>query len=310
MKILTTPGWEEYALLDSGNSMRLERFGEFTLARPDPQAIWQPDSDPSAFEKTADIVFEKTSSNNGKWVYNRQVPDKWLIQYNDISFWAKPTPFKHTGIFPEQKIQWDWMRTIIENRISKIDNGTLKIEDRKIEKNIDPQPSILNLFAYTGIASLIAAKAGAKVTHVDASKPSIAWAKENQIASGLTDKPIRWILDDALKFVGREVKRDVFYDGIIMDPPVYGHGPNGEVWDFNSSFPQLLSLCRQVLSEKPLFILINAYALSSSAIMLQNMLEDTTKGLKGVIEVGELALEEQKRKRLLSTGIFGRWLQE
>lgn len=171
----------------------------------------------------------------------------------------------------------------------------------------DNKPHILNLFAYTGIASLVAAAAGAKVTHLDASKQAISWVKENQLASKLSDKPIRWILDDALKFTAREVRRGVRYDGIIMDPPVYGHGPGGEVWDFAKSFPKLLDNCRQILSEKPLFVIVNAYAITASAIMLGNVLEDNLKHLGGKITIGELALQEKKRERLLSTGIFARW---
>jgi 23S rRNA (cytosine1962-C5)-methyltransferase len=166
---------------------------------------------------------------------------------------------------------------------------------------------VLNLFAYTGIASVVVAKAGAKVTHVDASRPSIAWAKENQAASGLPETSIRWILDDAIKFVQREIKRGMRYDAIIMDPPVYGHGPDGEIWDFTKSFPQLMELCRQVLSDQPLFFLVNAYAISASALMLQNVLEDHFSNLAGTLEVGELALQESSRDRLLSTGIFARW---
>jgi 23S rRNA (cytosine1962-C5)-methyltransferase len=169
------------------------------------------------------------------------------------------------------------------------------------------QLNILNLFAYTGISSLVAARAGCKVTHVDASSPSIGWARDNQAASNLIDKPIRWIKEDVIKYCQREVRRGNKYDGIIMDPPVYGHGPNGEVWDFNKSFPILLQTCRQLLSDDPKFIIINAYAISASALMLENVLADYTQGLSGTIEVGELCLEEKTHKRLLSTGIFARF---
>jgi 23S rRNA (cytosine1962-C5)-methyltransferase len=211
------------------------------------------------------------------------------MHYENLAFYAELSPFKHTGVFPEQVLQWNWMK----------------------EKIIEAERplNILNLFAYTGIASLVAADAGCKVTHVDASRPTIGWAKQNQLASKLDNKPIRWILDDAVKFTEREIKRGVRYDGIIMDPPIYGHGPQGEKWSFNSSFPRLLDVCKKILSDKPVFVLVNAYAISASSLMLENCLKDFAKDLGGKIESGELALEEKESKRLLSTGIFGRWSQ-
>lgn len=281
MTILATAGWKDYELIDSGNGFRFERFGQYRLVRPDPQIIWKPLLGKKAWDQ-ADASFE-----NEKWVNKNDVPAKWLMKFENLSFWAELSPFKHTGVFPEQSLQWQWMEK--------------KIKDANRPLNV------LNLFAYTGIASLVAAAADAKVTHVDASRPTIGWARENQTASKLTDKPIRWILDDCLKFVQRDIKRGVKYDGLIMDPPVYGHGPNGERWNFSESFPQLMDACREVLSDKPVFIIVNAYAISSSALMLENMLKDFTKGLDGKIEVGELALQEKNSDRLLSTGIFGRW---
>ena len=283
MRILATAGWSEYELLDTGNGLRLERFGAYRLVRPDPQIIWQPKLDQREWSNV-DAIFD---AEEKQWVIKTKVPDKWLMHYKDVAFYAKLSPFKHTGIFPEQTIQWDWIAEKIKNTKHKV--------------------NVLNLFGYTGIASLISASAGAKVTHIDASRPTIGWARENQAASQLADKPIRWILEDAIKFVQREVRRGVEYDGIIMDPPVYGHGPNGEKWDFNESFPKLLSFCKAALSDKPIFILINAYAISSSALMLENVLEDYVSDLGGAIEVGELALVEKSAKRLLSTGIFARW---
>lgn len=315
MLILSTLGWEDYELLDSGNEQRLERFGEFILLRPDPGAIWKPQNEKKFLE--ADGVFQ-----NNKWVKRKNVPEKWLINYKDLKFYAKLSPFKHTGVFPEQSLHWDFIKKTIHNLSSQPEAG------HPLDDNLQPlypssnlpagrqglqhptsiiQPNILNLFAYTGISSLAAASASAKVTHVDASYPTIGWAKENQEASGLKNKPIKWILDDAIKFTQREIKRGLRYDGIILDPPSFGHGPKGEVWKFNNSFPKLLKLCREVLSDNPLFIIVNAYAISSSALMLQNILEDYFSDLGGVIESGELALEEKNRGRLLSTGIFARW---
>lgn len=290
MVILSTPGWEDYELLDSGEGLRLERFGKFRLVRPDPQIIWRKHLDRSEWAK-ADAVF---NPDKKKWEIKSKVPEKWLLHYKNLAFYAKLSPFKHTGVFPEQTLQWEWISFVMMH-------ASLR------NQNVKKELKILNLFGYTGIASLACAAGGAQVTHVDASKPTISWARENQAASLLTDKPIRWILDDAITFIQREVRRGVRYDGIIMDPPVYGHGPNGEVWDFNKSFPKLLEQCKLVLSDNPLFILVNAYAISSSALMLENILDDYVSDLGGKIEVGELALQEKSAERLLSTGIFARW---
>jgi 23S rRNA (cytosine1962-C5)-methyltransferase len=283
MNILTTAGWEDYELLDTGNGLRLERFGKYRLVRPDPQIVWQPHL-PQSEWLSADAVYNPYKK---QWDNKNKIQQRWLMHYKDLSFWAELTPFKHTGVFPEQTLQWDWMSEKIHNA-----KGQVKV---------------LNLFAYTGIASLVAAQAGAVVTHVDASRPTIGWAKENQAASQLTEKPIRWILDDALKFVQREIKRGAKYDALIMDPPVYGHGPGGEKWEFTESFPELLAASRQILGNNPLFVLINAYAISASSLMLENVLKDFVPTKKQNIEVGELAIEEQGSGRLLSTGIFGRW---
>jgi 23S rRNA (cytosine1962-C5)-methyltransferase len=283
MIILSTSGWNEYELLDTGEGKRLERFGAYTLIRPDPQIIWK-SKNPESW-KRADAVFTRTQKDKGVWETRTTIPDKWLVKYKNLSFYCKLTSFKHTGMFPEQSMQWDWMH-------------------EKIQKSSHPV-NVLNLFGYTGIASLAASAAGARVTHVDASKSTIAWAKENQEASGLGNMSVRWILDDAITFIKREVKRGITYDGIIMDPPVYGHGPGGQVWDFEKSFPQLIKLCSAILSDIPLFVLVNAYAVSSSSIMLENVLKDYLKN--GSFQSGELALLEHSGGRLLSTGIFSRW---
>lgn len=331
MEILSTAGWEEYALLDSGGGMRLEQYGKYRISRPDPQAIWSPKLSKNEWENV-DASYE-TEGGKGNWVRKNPVPERWKMTYKDLSFWARLTAFKHTGVFPEQHLQWDFLSTVIARSPStslRINSATKQSRDsgsstRKTLRPIrraqgkqeeiatplrarnDNKVNVLNLFGYTGIASLVCAKAGAAVTHVDASRPAISWARENQELCGLTDALIRWILDDAIKFVQREVRRGIRYDGIIMDPPVYGHGPGGEVWDFQKSFPELMKLCRQVLTDKPLFVIINAYAISASAIMLENVLQETVEGLGGEIESGELALQEKQGERLLSTGIFSRW---
>lgn len=286
MQIFSTIGWNEYELLDSGDGYRLEKFGQYILQRPDPQIIWKKKLSQSQWD-TSDAVFKRITQDKGQWIKKSSLPEAWIMHYKNLSFSVKMSPFKHTGVFPEQHMQWDFI--------------TEKIQ--KAQRQI----SVLNLFAYTGIASLAAAAAGAHVTHVDASKPAIGWARENQIASNLSDKPIRWILDDAVKFTQREIKRGTRYDAIILDPPVFGHGPDGRVWKFNYDFPKLMDICRQVLSDTPLFIIVNAYAISSSSLMLENVLEDYLGNLGGTITVGELALQEKTNKRLLSTGIFARF---
>ena len=293
MTVLSTPGWEEYALIDSGDGKRLERFGAYRLVRPDPQCIWKPHQPVSEWEK-ADAVFTE-GDKQGHWEKKKRIPEKWEMKYKQLRFYAKLSPFKHTGVFPEQHIHWDWLEK--------------KLEQAKSTTHEGAPIKVLNLFGYTGIASLACAAAGAEVTHIDASFPTIGWARENQVLSGLTKEKMRWILDDCLKFVEREVRRGSRYDGIIMDPPVFGHGPKGERWEFSNSFPLLIENCKKILSDHPIFLLINAYAVSASAIMLENVLQDTTSEFAGKVESGELALQEKESSRLLSTGIFGRWSQ-
>ena len=284
LTVFTLGDLKDYELLDSGNQQRLERFGSYRISRPDPQLIWKPGLKERDWNNV-DAVYERSNEDRGRWVMKSSMPEKWLVHYKNLSFYAKLTPFKHTGIFPEQAIHWDWM-------------------SEKIEKAKRPI-NVLNLFSYTGISSLVCAAAGASVTHVDASHPTIGWAKQNQIASKLQDKPIRWILDDVMKFVQREIRRGNQYDAIIMDPPVYGRGPQGETWSFNTSFPMLMEDCQKLLSKNPLFVLANAYAISSSAITLENVLMDYLP--KGKMECGELCIKEKSLGRLLSTGIFARW---
>lgn len=270
---------KNYELIDSGEGRRLEKWGPYTLDRPDPEVLWKKNLPPPVWN-------EANARFDGKW-YNKNVPERWEMEHSGLKFWAKLTPFKHTGIFPEQSSQWDYIYQAIKSTNHPI--------------------NLLNLFAYTGIVSLFAAKAGAKVTHVDASKPAITWANENRDLNGMQQAHIRWILDDALKFTAREIKRGVKYNAIIMDPPVYGHAPNGEPWDFNKDFPRLLTNCKQILSDKPLFVIVNAYAVSTSSITLANTLQDAFGGLGGGIENGELTLKEKSAGRVLSTGIFARW---
>lgn len=282
MLINTTEGWQDYQLIDSGEGRKLEKFGGFILDRPDPQIIWKKGN--PAIWKAASAVFERTSGDNGIWKQNIPMPDKWQISYNKCKYWIKLTPFKHTGIFPEQAVQWDFIEDKIKNSKQKI--------------------NLLNLFAYTGAASMIAASCGAKVTHVDASKPAVTWANENRDLSGLKDAPIRWIVDDALEFTEREIKRGVKYEAILMDPPVYGHGPKGGIWEFNRDFPKLLDNCSKLMSDQPSFVLVNAYAISSSCLTLENTLSDFFLDKAASLASGELAIKEKSKGRLLSTGIW------
>ena len=284
---LTIPPQPDYELLDSGEEEKLERYGSIVLARPDPQALWEKHLPVHEWQKAdAQYVRSKgqTSRGQGDWKTKKDFPKQWEIDFGDLLFQIRATSFKHTGLFPEQLSNWDWMK------------GKLQEEAR-----------VLNLFAYTGGATLAAAQVGAEVTHVDASKTAVAWARENAELSGLGDKPIRWITEDVLAFLKREVKRGNKYDAIIMDPPAFGHGPKDELWKIEEDFLGLMDLCKQVLSEDPLFILINGYTAGYSSIVYQNNLIDLMKDYKGKVEGGELVIEETKSKRLLPCGIFARW---
>jgi 23S rRNA (cytosine1962-C5)-methyltransferase len=288
----------DFELLDTGNGYRLEKWGGVILARPDPQIIWTKSLPDSEWKKAwaifgnrgthADSVRgSNAESTNGKWDIKKALPAPWTITWNNISFLLKLSPFKHTGLFAEQAAQWDFM-------IKKLENSKIK------------KLKILNLFAYTGGATMVLAKHGCQVTHVDASKPSLNWANENYKVNNLLKENVRWILDDAIKFVKRELKRGVRYDGIIMDPPAFGHGPTGKTWKFNDDLPGLLSDCVQLLSPQAKFLIINGYATNSSALALNNLLDDATKKINGKIEFGELCLQ-QSSGRMISTGIFARW---
>ncbi len=284
--VLETLPSQDYELLDSGDGEKLERYGAVTLSRPDPQALW-PKRLPESVWRKADGRFTR-SEKNAKWVKKAGVPDEWQIELGGLRFWVRPTAFKHTGVFPEQSVNWEWL-------------------EEKIARASKPV-RVLNLFGYTGGATLAAAYAGAEVVHLDASKVAITWAKRNAEASGLADKPIRWILDDARAFLRREAKRGNKYDGIIMDPPAFGHGPDGELWKIEEHLLDLFSACHAVLSERPLFFLVNGYASGYSAIAYENNLRQITKDIGGTIDIGELAIRESGSDgRLLPAGIFARW---
>lgn len=294
MTLETFDQFLDYELLDTGDGARLEQWGNIRLKRPDPQVIWGPSLPPKEWS-AADAEFVG-AGERGKWVRKANLPEKWDVNFRpDTKMVAKLTPFKHTGIFAEQAANWEWM----------------------IEATKDSSPlKILNLFAYTGGATMVMTRHGHKVTHVDASKPAIAWAKENQHTNKFDPESIRWILDDAAKFVQRELNRGETYDGIIMDPPAFGHSPSGKTWKFNRDLPKLLEQSIALLSPDAKFLLINGYATNSSALSLNNILEDAMSkrsDLKGTVEFGELCLQHKKTaskeaaRRMISTGIFARW---
>lgn len=279
--------WIDYECLDAGNGEKLERWGNIILRRPDPQAIWNIKIDNNW--KKIDGHYFRNSNGGGHWEFKTKLPEYWHIKYDDLTFKVTPTNFKHTGLFPEQAVNWDYMRNLIKKA-----NRPIKV---------------LNLFAYTGGATVACSKAGASVVHVDASKGMVKWAKENAKLSGLENNPIRFIVDDCLKFVEREIRRGNKYDAIIMDPPSYGRGPNGEVWKFEKNIYNLIIKCIEVLNEKPLFFLINSYTTGISATVLENILKMTLKSKypQGKITAGEIGLPITKNDLILPCGIYGRF---
>jgi 23S rRNA (cytosine1962-C5)-methyltransferase len=298
INLLTSPNWTDHELLDSGDGQKLERFGPYTFVRPEVQALWQKMLLAARWE-AAHAVFQPTAEESGgHWLFKKKVPEKWEMQYaltpgsssagkGELRFWAQTTPGRHLGVFPEGAAHWDWMA------------GLIQTARRPVQ--------VLNLFGYTGLATLAAAAVGAKVTHVDASKKSVAWARGNQVLSGLAKKPVRWIVDDALKFVQREARRGVKYDGILLDPPKFGRGPKGEVWEVYKSLPELLPACRAVLSETPLFAAVTMYAVKASAVNIYYALEEMMRGFGGAMECGELVTQEKSAGRLLSSAVYARW---
>lgn len=279
--------WKDYEILDMANGEKLERWGNIKLIRPDPQIIWKEKSFPEKWKK-ADAVYHRSNQGGGHWEYKTKILSNWKINYKDLSFNIKPMNFKHTGLFPEQAANWDWV-------IEKIKSAKREIK-------------VLNLFAYTGGATVACLYAGASVCHVDSSKGMVAWAKENVESSSLKDKKVRYIVDDVLKFVQREIRRKNKYDAIIMDPPSYGRGANGEVWQFEENIADLIKLSMEVLSDKPLFFLINSYTTGISPVVLQNMLQIEMKDkYKGKVTSGEVGLPMSNSSLVLPCGIFGRW---
>ena len=279
--------WKDYKILDMANGQKLEKWGNIILSRPDPQIIWKEKTFPEKW-KNVNATYHRSKTGGGSWKYNKKVPEQWQIKYKELTFNIKPMGFKHTGLFPEQAVNWDWM-------IQKIKNSKREIK-------------VLNLFAYTGGATVACSYAGASVCHVDSSKGMVSWAKENVTSSGLSERPVRYIVDDVVKFVNREIRRGNKYDAIIMDPPSYGRGANGEVWQFENNIYDLVELCTKVLSEQPLFFLINSYTTGISSKVLENILYLTvSKKYKGNVSSGEVGLPMENSKLVLPCGIYGRW---
>ena len=283
--------WKDYEILDMADGMKLERWGNVVLTRPDPQIVWKDRSFKKLWNETF-AIYERSSSGGGAWNYKKVVPKQWSVKYKNLTFNVKPMGFKHTGIFPEQAVNWDFMMEKIKNERART--------GRKIK--------VLNLFAYTGCASVACLSADAEVTHVDSSKGMIEWAKENVKSSGLADRPIRFLIDDVIKFVNREIRRGNKYDAIIMDPPSYGRGANGEVWHFEENISDLVDLCMNILSEDPLFFLINSYTTGISSQVLENILiMKMPKKVKGYYSNGEIGLPMANSKLILPCGIFAKW---
>ena len=283
---LTTPDWQDYDLLDTGDGRKLERFGPHTLIRPEPQASWRP-ALPAASWEAADAEFHMAGHQGGAWTYHRSMEKSWLIGYKELRFRVQAAESRQVGVFPENASHWDWI------------SDQIAAAGRPVH--------VLNLFGYTGLATLAAARAGARVTHVDASKKAVAWARENQALSGLSDRPVRWIVDDALTYIRREERRGVRYDGIIMDPPAFGHGPDGEVWTLATLFPMLCQACRAVLGPQPEFIVITVYTKEMSLELLRQMASSMLPNVGGSLSTGQLATRERSAGRLLVNSLYARW---
>ena len=273
--------WADWGLIDSGNGQKLERYGKIRVVRPEPQAMWAPAS--ADWDPDATFVPGSDEDGGGRWVQHRPVPRDWPLERGAVCFAASLTPFRHLGFFPDMAPQWDWMR----------------------ERSADAD--VLNLFGYTGVGSLLLSEAGARLVHVDASKKSVEGGKVNADLSELTDRPIRWIVDDAGKFTAREVRRGRRYDGILLDPPKFGRGPEGEVWRLEENLAPLLSDCRNLLDENSRFLVLTVYAVRMSALAIGELVKQTFADLGGTVEIGEMAVREEARGLLLPTAIFARW---
>jgi 23S rRNA (cytosine1962-C5)-methyltransferase len=288
LHLVETAGFPDYALVDSGHGRKLERFGGIVVDRPEPQALWTPARAKQDWDGAHAVFAGADDEDKGRWRIDKQVPESWPVKVRGVTMLCRLASFRHLGLFPEQLPHWDWMA----ERLGEIKGET---------------PRVLNLFAYTGAASLIAAKAGAQVTHVDASKKAIAWAKENQAASGLGEAPIRWILDDAVKFVKREVRRGRTYHMVLVDPPKFGRGPDGEVWDLFTHLPDLMSDCARLLDANRAALELTIYAIRASALAFDQLTREVLASRGGTFQSGELAIREAEGVRAVPASLFTRW---
>ena len=291
ISMLLAEKWKDYELLDASLGQKLERWGDFILLRPDPQVIWDRGDLLEKYRDQIDAVYHRNNKGGGFWENLKKVPPRWTIRYQDLTFCIKQMGFKHTGLFPEQAVNWEFMQEKI----------------KRAKRNI----KVLNLFAYTGGATVACLAANASVTHVDSSRGMVEWCKENVKASGLEQGSVRYLVDDVVKFVKREIRRGNHYDAIIMDPPSYGRGANGEVWSIERDLSMLVSLCAELLSDRPLFFLINSYTTGLSSYVLKNLLDITlTSRFKGHITCGEVGIPISSSSLVLPCGIYGRWEDE
>ena len=289
MSALTTiiaEPWADWGLIDCGNGQKLERYGPFRVVRPEPQAMWGPAG--NEWDPDATFVPGSDEEGGGRWVQHRPVPRQWELSRGAVRFDASLTPFRHLGFFPDMAPQWDWMRA-------------------KLQEARFPDAEVLNLFGYTGVGTLLLSEAGARLVHVDASKKSVEQGKANAAQSGMADRPIRWMIDDASKFTAREVRRARRYDGILLDPPKFGRGPTGEVWRLEENLGPLLAECRKLLDENSRFLVLTVYAVRMSALAIGELVKQTLGDLGGSVEIGEMAVREEARGLLLPTAIFARW---
>jgi 23S rRNA (cytosine1962-C5)-methyltransferase len=284
-----TAAWQDYELLDSGAGCKLERFGPATLVRPEPQAVWPRTLSAWAWD-AAHAVFQPAGKTGGRWEARQPLPSRWQMGYGELRFWVQASESRQVGVFPENAVHWDWIA-----QQARAAGWPL---------------AVLNLFGYTGLASLAAAQAGALVTHVDASKKAVLWARDNQALSGLQERPIRWIVEDALTYLRREQRRGVRYDGLVLDPPAFGRGPDGQIWTFDRLFDELSRACRAVLSAAPRFVVATVYTKGVTARALQAAVEAMMAGLGGQVAVGELATVERSAGRVLRHALYARWQAE
>lgn len=290
LHLLSPTDWQDYELLDTGKGEALERFGPYKLIRPEPQAIWHR-TQPATFWDTADAVMVPTQSEyGGYWEFKNAIKQPWEINYKGLRCEIRLSKSRHIGVFPEQASQWDW----IEEQV----------------KNAGRPLRVINLFGYTGMATAAAARAGAEVTHVDASKHAVAWASHNLDLSGLGGAPVRWLVEDARKYLKREIKRKSFYDGIILDPPKFGRGPSGKVWDYFEDISDLLNQCKRVLSSKPKFICLTSYAIQASALVPHQAVQEIVKDFGGTIQSGELVTVDKSGSHILSHSLYSLWSSE